>query len=230
MDETRAAPAVAAGAPGQRSPWLVPGGLLLILTFLTAGVLAGGPLTGADRRIRAAVARQADSAAWRWVGHGWHSPAQLLVDLGTYQVAVPLLAFSAVVVALWHRSPRPLLAAVTGVALLLATVIPAKILIGRAGPGLPPVAPGHMGVFPSGHTTTSGVCLALAVLLLAPDLPSRTRRAAVGAMVAVCFLVGAALVWCDYHWFTDVAAGWALTALIVMAALTVAGLRRKDPT
>ena len=97
---------------------------------------------------------------------------------------MPLLAFSALVVALWHRSPRPLLAAVTGVALLLATVIPAKILIGRAGPGLPPVAPGHMGVFPSGHTTTSGVCLALAVLLLAPDLPARTRRAAVAAMVA----------------------------------------------
>jgi Family of unknown function (DUF5682)/PAP2 superfamily len=46
--------------------------------------------------------------------------------------------------------------------------------------------------------------------------------AALTALVAVaaatiCFLVGAALVWCDYHWLTDVAAGWALAALIVWA-------------
>jgi hypothetical protein len=43
-------------------------------------------------------------------------------------------------------------------------------------------------------------------------------------MVALCFLVGVALIWCDYHWFTDVAAGWALTPLIVMASLRLAGL------
>jgi undecaprenyl-diphosphatase len=79
-----------------------------------------------------------------------------------------------------------------------------------------------MGVFPSGHTTTAGVCLALAVLLLAPDLPARARRAAVAVMAALCFLVGAALVWCDFHWFTDVVAGWALTALIVMAVVRLA--------
>ena len=74
-------------------------------------------------------------------------------------------------------------------------------------------------MFPSGHTTTAAVCFALAVLLLAPDLPPRIRRAAVAAMAVLCFLVGMGLIWCDYHWFTDVVAGWALAALIVMAAL-----------
>jgi membrane-associated phospholipid phosphatase len=223
MAEDRAATAVAPSTVFRRSPWLVPGGLLLILAALTVNVLAGGPLVGADRRIRAAVQAQAHSATWRWVGDSWHAPARLLVELGNNQVAVPVLALSALIVAVRHRSLRPLLAAAAGVALLLVTVIPAKILIGRAGPGQPAVAPGHLGVFPSGHTTTAGVCLALAVLLLGPDLPARSRRAAVAVMVALCFLVGAALIWCDFHWFTDVAAGWALAALIVLAVLRLAG-------
>jgi membrane-associated phospholipid phosphatase len=219
MDDSRAATAAPLRAARRRPAWLVPGGLLLVLVLLTVNVLADGPLVGVDRRIRAAVQAQAASATWRWVGDSWHAPARLLVQLGNNQVAVPVLALCALIVAVRHRSLRPLLAAAVGVALLLATVIPAKILIGRSGPGQPAVAPGHMGVFPSGHTTTAGVCLALAVLLLAPDLPPRIRRAAVAAMALLCFLVGMALIWCDFHWFTDVVAGWALTALIVMVAL-----------
>ena len=39
-------------------------------------------------------------------------------------------------------------------------------------------------------------------------------------------LVGAALVWCDYHWASDVLAGWALSALIVWLALRVPLPRR----
>ncbi len=219
MDDSRAATTAPLRAARRRPAWLVPGGLLLILALLTVNVLAGGPLVGVDRRIRAAVQALAASATWRWVGDSWHAPARLLVELGNNQVAVPVLALSALIVAARHRSLRPLLAAAAGVALLLATVIPAKILIARPGPGQPVIAPGSMGVFPSGHTTTAGVCLALAVLLLAPGLPARIRRAAVAAMAVLCFLVGMALIWCDFHWFTDVVAGWALAALIVMAAL-----------
>ena len=228
MAEDRVATA-AASAVFRRPPWLVPGGLLLILAFLTVSVVSGGPLVGLDRRIRAAVQAQAHSAAWHWVGGSWHAPARLLVELGNSQVAVPVLALSAVIVAARHRSLRPLLAAAAGVVLLLVTVIPVKILIGRPGPGQPAVAPGHLGVFPSGHTTTAGVCLALAVLLLAPDLRAGIRRAEVAVIAALCFLVGMALIWCDFHWLTDVAAGWALTALIVTAALRLAGLRPAGP-
>jgi membrane-associated phospholipid phosphatase len=226
MDESQAATLATARPARRRPPWLVPGGLLLILAFLTVNVLADGPLVAVDRRIRAAVQAQANSPTWHWVGHGALAPAQLLTDLGTNQVAIPVLVVCALTAAIWHRSVRPLVAAAAGVVLLMATVLPAKILTDRAGPGLPPVPFGHLGVFPSGHTTTASVCLALAVLLLVPGVPAAARRAAVAAMVAGCFLVGAALVWCDYHWFTDVAAGWALTPLIVMASLRLAGLGR----
>ena len=197
---------------------------LLILAVLTVNVLADGPLVGVDRRIRAAVQAQANSATWRWVGDSWHAPARLLVELGNNQVAVPVLALSALIVAVRHRSLRPLLAAAAGVVLLLATVIPAKILIARPGPGQPVDRAGQHGRVPlRAHHHGRACACALAVLLLAPDLPARLRRAAVAVMVVLCFLVGVALIWCDFHWFTDVVAGWALAALIVMAALRLAG-------
>jgi undecaprenyl-diphosphatase len=109
--------------------------------------------------------------------------------------------------------------------LLLTTVTAGKILIARTGPGLTTLGAGGLGVFPSGHTATATVCLGLAVALLfltgsAPSgLSVRAGRVAVAAVAGVCLLVGAALVWCDYHWFTDVVAGWALAGLIIQAAL-----------
>ena len=189
------------------------GGLVLVLVLLTVNVLADGPLVGADRRIRAAVQAPATAPAWRWLSDSWHAPAQLLVDLGSYQVAVPVLAACALIAAARRRTLRPLLTALAGVVLLLVTVTAAKIAIGRPGPGLTTLGSGGLGVFPSGHTTTATVCLGLAVLLLIPS------RAAVAAVAVACLLVGVALVWCDYHWFTDVVAGWALAVLIIQAAL-----------
>src|SRR5580698_3601331 len=223
MDETHAAPA--ATSRGQRrSPWLLPGVLALILAFLTASVLAHSPVLDVDRWIRSAVQAQANSARFRWLEGYRYAPVYLLVDLGNNQVAIPVLGLSALIAAIRDRSARPLLAAVVGVVLLLGTVIPAKILIGRAGHGLPPVAHGSLGVFPSGHSATSSVCLGRAAVLLARGLPGSARPAMLTMTATVCFLVGMALIWCDYHWFTDGVAGWALAALIVMAALRITGL------
>jgi membrane-associated phospholipid phosphatase len=223
MDETHAAPA-ATSRSQRRSLWLLPGVLALILAFLTASVLAHSPVLDIDTWIRTTVQAWAHSAGFRWLESGRYAPVYLLVDLGNNQVAVPVLAVGSLAAAIRDHSVRPLLAALVGVVLLLGTVIPSKILIGRAGPGMPPVAHGAMGVFPSGHTATSSVCLGLAALLLARGMPGRASRALLAAMITVCFLVGVALIWGDYHWFTDVVGGWALAALIVMAALRVTGL------
>jgi membrane-associated phospholipid phosphatase len=233
MDEKVLAPRVAADSaatgPAQwrlpsRLVWLVPGGLLLILVLLTVNVLEHGPLIGVDGQIRTAVQAQATSPAWRWLSDRWYSPAQLLVDLGNYQVAVPVLAACALFAGARERTLRPLLTAVAGVVLLLATVTAGKKLIDRTGPGLTTLGAGGLGVFPSGHTTTAAVCLGLAVALLLPGLPPRIGRVAVAVVAAVCLLVGAALVWCDDHWFTDVVAGWALAGLIIQAAVMLSRL------
>jgi membrane-associated phospholipid phosphatase len=224
MDETHAPPAATYRAGRRRSPWLVVGVLAAILAFLTVSVLAHSPVLDVDRWIRGAVQARAHAARYRWLEDGRYAPVYLLVDLGNNQVAVPVLGWSALIAALRDRSVRPALAAVVAVVLLLGIVIPAKILIARAGPGLPPVAHGAMGVFPSGHTATSSACLGLAALLLVRGLPGWARRTVLTGMAVLCFLVGVALIWGDYHWFTDVVGGWALAALIVMAALRVTGL------
>jgi membrane-associated phospholipid phosphatase len=51
--------------------------------------------------------------------------------------------------------------------------------------------------------------------------PPRIRRVALTGLAVLWLLVGAALVRCDYHWFTDVAAGWALAAIIVQVVQVV---------
>jgi membrane-associated phospholipid phosphatase len=194
---------------------LISGVLLLILIVLTINVLVHGPLTGLDERIRAAVLARADSPAWRWLSDTPQRPAPLLTDLGMYVLAVPILAAVAVALAIRRHTLRPLLIAVTGVVLLLGTVIPAKIIIGRPGPGLPAVVPGQLGVFPSGHTSTACICFSLAVLMLVAGQPTRTRHLALAGLALLWLGVGAALIWCDYHWFTDVVAGWALSGLVI---------------
>ena len=130
-------------------PWLVTGGLLVVLAFLTGNVLANGPLVGLDQHIREDVQARAHAAAWRWLAGSPHAPAQLITDLGRGYVAVPVLAVIAVVLAVRRHTIRPVAAAAIGVALLLATVIPAKILIARPGPGQTTVgANGQLGLLP----------------------------------------------------------------------------------
>jgi undecaprenyl-diphosphatase len=203
-----------------RHPWLVPGGLLVFLAVLTAGVLAGGPLVSLDQHIQTAVVARSAAPGWHWLIGYRVSPARVLVKLGDIRVAVPVLVLVAFTLYARRRSPRPLAAAGIAVILLLVTVIPAKLIIARPAPGLGPDGPGGWGVFPSGHTTTGSVCYVLAALLVAGGA-RRMRRAAGAAAMALSFLIGAALVWRDFHWFTDVLAGWALAALIVQFTLRV---------
>jgi membrane-associated phospholipid phosphatase len=207
-----------------RPPWLLPGGLLVFLAGLTAGVQAGGPLVSLDQHIRAAVLSRATTPGWYWLIEYRLSPARVLVNLGDSRVAVPVLLLTAVALSVRRRSPGPLAAAGLAVILLLVTVIPAKIILGRPSPGLGPVAAGGWGAFPSGHTTTGSVCYVLTALLIA-GRARRARRAAVAAAMTLSFLIGIALVWRDFHWFTDVLAGWALATLIVLAALRLTALR-----
>ena len=229
MQEVTRAPAMPSRAAARLWPWLVTGGLLLALAVLTGNVLAHGPLVSLDQHIRDAVQARATSPAWRWLGASTHSPAQLATDLGRNYVAGPALALTAIVLAVRRRTARPVVAAAIGVVLVVATVIPAKILIGRTGPGLTTVGAGGLGVFPSGHTTTACVCFSLAVLLIVAGQPGRVRWLAMAGLAVLWLVVGAALVWCDYHWFTDVMAGWALSALIIELALWATRDRRAAP-
>jgi len=219
MDEARAPTAPAGNAPRWRSRWLLPGVPAVVLAILTINVLADGPLVRMDQRIWSAVQPRSHSLAWQWLGGSRFAPARLLVDVADPPVAIAVLLLVAIAVSGRRRSLRPLSAAAVAVALLVATVIPAKILIGRLGPGQLRQQPGGWGAFPSGHTTTATVCYVLAALLLAPHLPAGGRRILLAALPVWCLLIGAALVWRNYHWVTDVVAGWALAAIILQATV-----------
>jgi len=206
--------------------WLLLGVPAGVLAILTINVLASGPLVGADQRSRTTEQTRADARAGQWLG----GPARLIVDLADPLFCVPVLLVSALTVSCRHRSLRPLLAAAVAVALLLVTVIPAKIMIGRLAPGQLHMVPGGLGSFPSGHATTASVCYVLGAAPLLPYLPAWTRRAALAALPVWCFLIGAALVWGDYHWFTDVAAGWALAAIIIQLTVGLTRDAYRDPS
>lgn len=206
--------AVSRGRLRRLRPWLVPGGGLLVLVLLTVGVLASSKVAAADWRIREFVQALATSANWGWL----MVPAHLIVNLGNRYLAIPVLALVALVMAVRHRALMPVLVAAAATVLLVATVIPMKLLIGRPSPGYAAVTPDGFGAFPSGHTTTACVCYTVTVLLLLPDLSARRRRLAFAGLAVIWIAVPVALIWSDYHWFTDVVAGWALTAIIVPLA------------
>ena len=194
----------------------MPGGLLLLLTLLTVNVLADGPLIPVDKRLHKVIHRTANSADWRWLKDGPVTPARILVDLGNIRVAFPILLVLAGYAALDRHSWRPLVTAVTGMVLILATVVPLKILVGRPNPGSGPLERHQLlGAFPSGHTTTACVCYILAALLVTQYPGSRARRIAVRAAAVLSVLVGMAMMWCNLHWLTDVVGGFALAGLIV---------------
>jgi undecaprenyl-diphosphatase len=193
---------------------------------LTVNVLVRGPLIPVDRRIHKSVRHTAISATWNWTKTGPFSPARLIVDLGNPWVAIPVLIVITTVVAVRRHSLRPLLTAATGLVLLAAIVIPAKVLIGRPSPGYSHLLPHQvLGAFPSGHTATASVCYFLAVLVSAPEPAARGRHIALRAAAVLSFLVGVAMLWCSMHWFTDVVAAWALAALIVPVTMKLTGPR-----
>jgi membrane-associated phospholipid phosphatase len=204
-------------------PWLLAGGLVLVVVLLTVDVLTNGPLVSVDHRIHMWVRDQWLARHWKWLAHGPSAPARLLIDCARFQVAIPVLVLVAVVLALRAHSPRPLFTAGAGLVLLLATVLPFQVLIGRAYPGhvwhVPKIHdtldPGTLGSFPSGHEATAVVCYGLAALLLSPG--PRRLGGWIGVAVAwlLCIAIGASLIWCSSHWFTDVLAGAALAGLVI---------------
>lgn len=95
-----------------------------------------------------------------------------------------------------------------------AVIAPAlKATVGRLRPVVEaPVATAPGPSFPSGHTLTVTVWVGVLLLVLLPAVPSRHRRAAVGAAVTVVGLVGLTRIGLGVHYLSDVVAGWLLGA------------------
>ncbi|MET7985917.1 MULTISPECIES: phosphatase PAP2 family protein [unclassified Streptomyces] len=178
----------------------------LCFVLITWQVVAGGPLVRLDERLSGALVHP-------------DRFSELLADLGSVQVAVPVLVLALSCVALRNRATGldrwwlPPAAAAVLMALVPAVIVPLKELIARPGP--PVMGPGT-GFYPSGHTATAAVAYGAAALLLLPLLRTAGAR---GALLCVCAALNACvafgLVRRGYHWPLDVVASWCLCAVLL---------------
>ena len=177
----------------------LPALLVLVLLLLGEQVLLGGPAVRLDTAVETALVPHRDNALV--------AVARILTELGDPALVVPLLLVGVV---LLPRRGAALRHVVVLVAVLAAAVLGLKAGVGR------PAAHGaaaHGGSWPSGHTTTAVVVWGTAARLLL-----RRPAAVLAARWVVPPVVGVSLVLAGYHQVSDVLAGFALGALLLVLA------------
>ncbi len=103
----------------------------------------------------------------------------------------------------------------------MVAVVVLKAWVGRAGPAL---RHGHVatGYFPSGHTTSAFLCHSLVIVLARGVGISGWYPPAFRVGSGAAALVGTAMVYSNFHWLSDVLAGWALGAGLLVTTVGVA--------
>lgn len=131
---------------------------------------------------------------------------------------------SAIVVSIWltwrcwrTKSWRPLLVLAVALVLLNMSVGAVKIGMGRLGPHYAHVAGSNElflggGIFPSGHTANAVVTWGILAYLA-----TRWRRFGAVAAGFMGITIGLTTLYLGTHWVSDVLAGWAAGALVLLA-------------
>ena len=160
--------------------------------------------------------------------------ARRITDAGVLSVLLPLAAISGVL--LWWRYRSLVLAAAPWIALQLNSSLIAVMKKSFAVPRPPRefwLAGASGGSFPSGHTANTTcllVIVATLVFLLEPKI--EVKRSAVIIATVGSVLMGWTRLALHVHWFSDVAAGWAVgfcVAAAVAFAAVLAKSRREIP-
>jgi undecaprenyl-diphosphatase len=153
--------------------------------------------------------------------------SKVITVLGTLPVAGGALVVTAAVL-LWRRDWLEGIALLAGIVLTYAAVHITKAATDRPRPanGLVDAAGSS---FPSGHAAYAVCWIAIAVTLRRAFPGLATRAAVLVAGIVIALLVGLTRVYLRGHWFSDVAAGWGLSAFIFsltgIVALVVAFFR-----
>jgi membrane-associated phospholipid phosphatase len=155
--------------------------------------------------------------AWEATRRGtplWHA-SKVIFDLATPEIALPITLAIAMGVAWRRRRWGIAVVAAVRIGVAAASVLLLKPLLAVPGPTQDALGD-HGGSFPSGHTTSTVVCVALLVGWI-----GRSRSMAVRAAVAVSVaaLVGVAVIYVRYHYLSDVIGGIVLGLLIVALPL-----------
>jgi len=206
------------GAAPRRVP-LVPTLAVALFVAIAVAVERGGRLVGLDHRIagRLTVHRSVPT----------QHLALDLVNLGEPSRAPVALLMLGVLLSATRRSWTPVRTATVAVFGLAVSVLVAKFAFGRVGPagsggsvrgGLSGLLDSiDSGAFPSGHTTTAVVTWSVAVVLIR----GRLGRAGIALVAAIGLLVGWALVYAGFHWFSDVLGAYPFGVALTWAVLRI---------
>jgi membrane-associated phospholipid phosphatase len=212
---------------GRRRLWAVAAVVGLVL--LTVDVVFAGAFREFDGAVSAAVVANSD-ATWRAV----LAPLTYLGQRG--YVVVPLIVVT--LLTMWRtRSSRPLIVA-AGTLLATAVIVGAmKFGFGRTAPssGEDLFGSGDLS-YPSGHAVNTVIIWTL-VLRMLVGLYGRQLRLLRGSLprmvlVAVVALANAAsMVGMNYHWVSDVVAGWLIGVMLALLAPSPlpAGYSQSEP-
>jgi membrane-associated phospholipid phosphatase len=218
-------------------------GILTILVVaayiaLTLAVIFRSPILSLDTDLFKLDLRHSHPA-WR----PWVKGSLLLGQRGPATLAfLPVFLWLA-----WRRrTTQPLVALVTSLILLNASVGVVKLITGRVGPrqthNTHDIFVGG-NIYPSGHVSNAVVLYGLMAML---SINHRKVLAVAAAVISVT--VGMGTIYLDTHWFSDVMGGWfagALVLLVLPSAMPTAqrwadalvergrrrfGRRQPDPT
>jgi undecaprenyl-diphosphatase len=230
MTETRRDEAPArVRAARRRGGWLrpsAPAALLVVFGLLLWQVVSHGVVTRLDVHVRDGIQRAATSPDRHWLHHFGLACADLGDQAPALLTLLAVTAFTA-----WRaKSWLPVLTAV-GAGVVLASVIPLKIWVGRPGPGQAVLGNANLGFFPSGHTADALCCYGTAAFLLAVHMWTGTaaRRLLAGGLALLMAFTIFGLLWSNYHWLSDVVGSlcWCGAWLLVLYRGTVT--RRRNP-
>lgn len=148
--------------------------------------------------------------------------ADLLTELGSWRILVPLTVVAAIYLAFTRRIRAALLLFTVFGGRLLVELM--KVIVDRDRPGVDQhLEAVHSMSFPSGHAANAMITY-LAIALLVP-VRQRNRAIAVGIGVAIALQVGWSRIALGVHWPSDVVGGWAFGMLWVMVCLRLASAR-----
>jgi membrane-associated phospholipid phosphatase len=190
-----------------RRPALGAGVLLAVFGLVTWQVVADGPLVDCDRLVRDALPYNEPGVA--------HDMAYALSLVGGRVVSGIVLGLLALVVAYRSRRIRPL---VTVIAAFVAVGVVGSALktgFDRAAPGS---GEGWVGAggdsYPSGHAANAVVLWGVAAMLAAQVKPAH-RRLIYQLATVPAVLAPVAMIYLNYHWVTDVLAGWCVGGILL---------------
>lgn len=192
--------------------------MLLLAGFcgVTADVLLSGPLADLDWTVHLLVEE--------YVRGPWWVLSDVLAYAGNQYVLIGSLGLLCILAAIRYRTLRPMLVVLV-VCVSLAIIVPGlKIITGRTPPHteVDLVFTSHT-EYPSGHAVNAIVIWGTFLELVRATsrqverlLPPRVRDVLIALATAAG---GLGMVGMDYHWLTDVYAGWMLGAAMFIAFL-----------